>query len=90
VRVIDHDQLSRYELRVDGQLAAVAIYQRRRDEIAFSYAELMRGFEGRDLGEVLAAGALDDVRRLGIVVTASCPFIGSFIEDHPDYANLLA
>ncbi len=90
LRVIDHDQMNRYELRVDGRLAAVAIYRREDDRIAFTYTELMRGFEGRRLGDVLAACALEDVRRRGAQLgDVSCPFIGAFIEDHPEYAAAL-
>jgi predicted GNAT family acetyltransferase len=91
VRVVDHDQLSRYELLVDDQLAAVAIYQRQQEGIVFSYTELMSGFEGRHLGDRLAAGALDDIREQGLTVRKiHCPFIGTFIEDHPEYATLVA
>jgi predicted GNAT family acetyltransferase len=90
VRVVDHSECSRYELLVGGELAAAANYRLDDGRVCFTHTELMTGFEGRGLGGLLAAGALDDVRRNGHVVAADCPFMATFIEDHPGYASLLA
>jgi hypothetical protein len=89
ISVADDTSLNRYELRVDGVLAAAATYLLVPGGIVFNYTELMRGFEGRGLGGHLAGAALDDVRRRGLRVAPRCPFISTFIEDHPDYADLL-
>ncbi len=87
--VVDDVSLSCYELHVDAELAAAASYRREPGRIVFTYTELMPGFEGRGLGQRLASGALDDAREQGLTVVARCPFISTFIEDHPEYADLL-
>ena len=87
----DHPPESRYEIIVDGQLAGVAVYERRPGRIVFVHTEVAPVFKGRGLADRLARWALDDVRaRGGEKVIARCPFIAGFIGRHPEYANLLA
>src|ERR1700722_8159023 len=87
VSVADDPSADRYELLVDGDLAATANYVLLPGKIVFSYTELMPGFEGRGLGQQLASAVLDDVRQRGLGVVARCPFFVTFIEDHPDYGD---
>jgi predicted GNAT family acetyltransferase len=87
--VADDPAVSRYELLVDGELAATANYSLAAQKIVFTYTELMPGFEGRGLGQQLAADVLEDVRRRQLAVVARCPFFSTFIEDHPGYGDLV-
>jgi uncharacterized protein len=89
ITVADDPSLCRYELLVDGELAATANYLLGPSKIIFSYTELMPGFEGRGLGNQLANAVLDDVRQRGLTVVARCAFFSTFIEDHPDYEDLV-
>jgi predicted GNAT family acetyltransferase len=89
IRVVDDPSRDRYELYVEGALAATANYGRNRATIVLRYTELMAGFEGRGLGQHLATAVLDDVRQRGLVVVARCPFFSTFIEDHPAYCDLV-
>ena len=87
----DHPPAHRYEIIVDGQLAGVAVYERRPRRIVFIHTEVAPAFKGRGLADRLAAWALDDVRSRGTEkVIARCPFIAGFIGRHPEYADLLA
>ena len=42
------------------------------------------------LGAELVRGALDDVRARGSTVLAQCWYVAEFIDQHPEYADLLA
>jgi predicted GNAT family acetyltransferase len=53
------------------------------------HTEIDPAFEGKGLGSALAAGALDAERALGEPVVPLCPFIRSYIDRHPDYADLV-
>jgi predicted GNAT family acetyltransferase len=53
------------------------------------HTEVDDAFEGQGLGSQLAAGALDDVRRLGKRVVPRCPFIAKFIAHHPEHQDLV-
>jgi predicted GNAT family acetyltransferase len=85
----DNSSANRFELQVDGRVAAVASYVLAPGKIVLNYTELMPGFEGRGLGQILANAVLDDVRLRGLRLAAKCPFFSTFIEDHPEYADLI-
>jgi predicted GNAT family acetyltransferase len=89
--VRDHPPAHRYEIIVDGQLAGVAIYERRPGRVVFVHTEIRPEFKGRGLADRLARWALDDVRqRRDEKVIARCPFIAGFIGRHAEYGDLLA
>lgn len=81
---------NRYEARVDGKLAGFAEYISMTGLIIFSHTEVDPAFEGKGVGSALARHALDDVRAEGTrQVQPLCPFIGKWIERHPDYQDLV-
>jgi len=88
-QVVDVPEANRYELRLDGRLVGVAAYRRRDGRIAFTHTEVDEACEGRGLGSLLAASALDDARRAGLAVVPLCPFIAHYIERHPEYEELV-
>ena len=81
----------RYEAHVDGELAGFAVFRMRGDRIVFTHTEVDDRFEGQGVGSKLARYALDDVRDRGSLrVVPQCPFIRSWIEKHPEYADLVS
>jgi uncharacterized protein len=87
--ITDNAAKSRYEIRLDGDLAGFAEYERAEDAVVFTHTEVDPAFEGKGLGGSLARGALDDVRERGLSVVPLCPFIKKWIDKHPDYQGLL-
>jgi uncharacterized protein len=88
--VVDVPEASRYELRLDGRLIGLAAYRRRDGRIAFTHTEVDESCEGRGFGSRLAAEALEAARREGLEVVPLCPFIAYYIEQHPEYQDLVA
>ncbi|HEV3225816.1 MAG TPA: GNAT family N-acetyltransferase [Acidimicrobiales bacterium] len=80
---------SRYELLVDGVLVGIADYRIDGDRIVFPHTEIDRARRGQGLGAVLVRAALDDVRPSGRRVDPQCWYVAEFIDDHPDYQELL-
>jgi predicted GNAT family acetyltransferase len=90
VEVTDNPAENRYEARVEGELAGFAAYHLTRSSIVFTHTEVDPAFKGRGVGSALARFALDDVRAKGERdVVPVCPFIHGWIDDHPDYADLV-
>lgn len=89
IEVSDNPDRSRYEIRVDGELAGYALYARRARRVILVHTEIDGGFEGRGLGSKLATGVLDDIRSRGLMVVPLCPFMASYIERHPEYGDLV-
>ncbi len=88
--VSDQPEKSRYEIRVDGELAGFADYERHADLITFTHAEVDDAYEGQGLGSQLARAVLDVARDAGLAVHPECPFIARYIKRHPDkYLDLV-
>ena len=88
--VTDQPEASRYELRDGDDLVGFSRYHLRPGTIVFTHTQVSDEYEGQGAGSQLAREALDDARRRGLRVVARCPFIASWIERHPDYADLVA
>lgn len=85
----DNPAESRYEAHLEGELAGIAAYRLEGDTIVFTHTEVE--VEGQGVGSALARGALDDVRRQGTRrVVPTCHFMKGWIDEHPDYADLVA
>ncbi|MFA1549546.1 GNAT family N-acetyltransferase [Actinomadura chokoriensis] len=87
--ISDNAAKSRYEIRVDGDLAGFVEYEPGEGALTFVHTEVDSAFEGKGIGSALARGALDDVRGKGFSVVPVCPFIKKWIERHPDYKDLV-
>jgi uncharacterized protein len=89
IAVADNPERSRYEVRLDGELAGYSFYSRRGGVVTFIHTEVDPAFEGRGLGSALMQQALDDVRRRGLSVEPYCPFVRNYIAEHPSYLDLV-
>jgi uncharacterized protein len=86
--VVNNTGRQRYELTVDGHIAA-AYYEKTDGVVTFLHTEVPPELGGRGIGSKLVRGALEQVRAEGLKVIAQCPFVKSFIEKHADYQDLL-
>lgn len=86
--VVNNKPQHRYELTVDGHLAA-AYYELAGGVITFVHTEVPPELGGKGVGSKLIQGALDQVRADGLKVIAQCPFVKGWIGKHPEYADLL-
>jgi predicted GNAT family acetyltransferase len=86
--VVNNPAHQRYELAVDGHIAAT--YYKISDRvITFIHTEVPPELGGKGIGSKLIRGALDSVRADGLKVIPQCPFVKAFIEKNPDYQDLL-
>ena len=87
--VADNPAASRYELRVDGELAGFINYQISGQAISLIHTQVEPGFQGGGLAGRLARYSLDDARKRQLAVLPFCPYVRSWITKHPDYADLV-
>ena len=91
VQVVHIPENSRYEIHVDGEVAGFTEAKERDDDVlVFPHTVIDDAYGGQGLGQVLAAGALDDVRRRGVGIVVTCEYLTRFLEKHPEYHDLLA
>jgi predicted GNAT family acetyltransferase len=89
VTVQDNAEQRRYEASTEsGVVAGFAEYRDRDGVRVFTHTEVDDAFEGQGIGSTLVRAALDDVRERGLEARVKCPFIRSWIENHPEYADL--
>jgi uncharacterized protein len=87
--VEDNPDLSRFELRVDGELAGWSEYRPAGDSVIVAHTEIDERREGEGLGGVLVRGALDHIRAGGRTVIPTCTFTAAYIRRHPEYVELV-
>jgi predicted GNAT family acetyltransferase len=87
IRVTRHP--ADYEITVDGVHAGTAVFTEEPGAVVFTHTEVDAAFGGQGIGGQLARAALDDVRARGLRVVPKCPFIRSWIDKHPEYADLV-
>jgi predicted GNAT family acetyltransferase len=88
--VIQNQELERYELVIDGELAGYSEYRIHGTEIIFVHTEITTTEREHGLGSRLVRGALDQVREhTDYRVVAQCPFVRRWISEHPEYQDLL-
>jgi uncharacterized protein len=89
--VTDAPARSRYELRDGDRLLGFTDYHEGDDgALVFPHTVVTERKRGAGYGSTLVQGALDDVRAKGRTIVAQCPFVSRFVDEHPDYADLLA
>jgi len=86
--IIDNKTQHRFELEVDGHLAAT-YYKIDDGVITFLHTEVPPELGGKGIGSRLIKSALDQVRAKGLKVIAECQFVKAFIGKNPAYQDLL-
>jgi uncharacterized protein len=88
-QVRDNPDESRYEIRIDGELAGFTEYTLHGTQADFTHTQVDEGFTGRGLASELIRAALDDARQRGWQVMPYCRFVRAFIGKHPEYRDLV-
>lgn len=89
LRVADNPDKSRYEAKADGDVAGFIDYRLSHNDIAFLHTETDDRFRGKGVAGRLVQASLDAARERGLQVLPYCPFVQSWLEKHPDYADLV-
>lgn len=88
--VVEHDEPHRrYVLRIGADEAGTLTYSVGGDRVVLEHTVVDTDRQEKGLGSQLVQHALDDVRAAGRRVVPQCPFVRSFIERHPQYADLV-
>ena len=86
---MDAPERSRFEVRVDGEIAGYAEYRRRPGLIAFIHTLIDPRFEGRGLASQLVRTALSEARSDELSVLPFCPFVRGYIAGHGEFLDLV-
>ncbi|SFT43513.1 hypothetical protein SAMN04487904_10266 [Actinopolyspora lacussalsi subsp. righensis] len=88
VSVLDVPSRHRYEISLDGVRAGLTRYLDRGDQRVFVHTEIDDDFAGRGLGSELISGALRRTRAAGMRITAVCPFVTRYLDNHHEFDDI--
>jgi len=88
-QVLDNTAESRYEMTLDGGIAFID-YTVSGNVRTLTHAEVPVALRGGGVAARMTSGALQLARSQGIKVIPRCPYIVTFLEQHPEYQDLLA
>jgi predicted GNAT family acetyltransferase len=86
--VRDNRDGSRFELDV-GNAVAFANYRLTPSAVIITHTETPRALRGRGIASELVKGALELIRADGRKVVPGCGFVADYLQEHPEYADLV-
>lgn len=89
IEVRDDPDRQRYVIIVDGTQRGLSEYRRRGDTRVFTHTEIDDEVSGRGLASRLVQEAVDDVRARGGMIVPLCPFLGAWLDRHPEHRDLV-
>jgi uncharacterized protein len=87
--VSDVAAAERYEATIDGELAGSIEYVVKHGRLALIHTEVLPEYEGQGVGSGLVRFAIAEARRRGLKVIATCPFVQSYVESHPETHDIV-
>ncbi|MCZ9290945.1 MULTISPECIES: GNAT family N-acetyltransferase [Corynebacterium] len=90
VSVRKNETDGQYEILVGEEVAGFATYTDANGVRDLPHTVVDPKFRGQGLSKPLIQAALDDARADGMQVTPSCPAVERYIEQNPQYRDLLA
>ena len=82
--ILLNNELSRFEIYLDGELAGFAEFKLRDGKMALPHTEIDPKFGGQGLGSALIQYVLDDAAIKKLLVAPLCPFVSKYIGKNPD------
>lgn len=89
IHVVDEPGRDRYEARSGDRIAGFAEYRLVDDQLSAMHTEVDSEFEGHGVGSKLVRGLLADARARRLAVLPYCPFVRSYLANHPDDLDLV-
>ena len=84
----DNVEAKRYELPVEGEIAVVT-YNLSPPNLMITETLVPEKLEGRGIASRLAKHVLTDARERGLLLLPVCPFFSSYLQKHPEHADVV-
>lgn len=83
------DAASRYVGRLAGQHVSQIDFRLHGSSMIITHTRTDPAYRGQGLAAQITRYALDDARARGLTVVPQCPYTASYVEEHPEYADLV-
>jgi predicted GNAT family acetyltransferase len=89
VTITDDFAAHRYVIAADGVTTGEVVYDFRQGRRVLLHTGIERDFEGNGIASAAVAAVLDLSRQLGERVVPLCWFVADYIDQHPEYDDLV-
>ena len=89
IHVRDNPESQTYDALIGDEIAGTLLYEIEGPRLVLTHTAVQERFQHRGVANTLIAAALDDIRAKGKKITIICPIVRTFINSHPDYADLV-
>ena len=90
ISVLKNDELNRFEIYSDGELAGFAEFKVANQKISYTHTEIDPRFGGQGLGSQLIKEALDEALEQNLEVAPYCSFVSAYIKKNSEkYLDLI-
>ena len=90
ISVLKNDELNRFEIYSDGELAGFADFKIENQKIPYTHTEIDPKFGGQGLGSQLIKEALDEALNQNLEVAPYCSFVSAYIKKNSEkYLDLV-
>lgn len=87
---IRNDQADgKFEAWLGDQLVGVVVYERNGQRYLLTHAAVLPEYQHHGIGNRLIGGVLQTIRDEGATATIICPSVRTFVDHHPDYADVV-
>jgi predicted GNAT family acetyltransferase len=87
--VVRDDDNKRYDALVEDEAVGIMTYELNDTRISLVSTEVPPDYRGQGVASELIWRVLDDIRKRGETVTVICPIVRTFINEHPEYSDLV-
>jgi predicted GNAT family acetyltransferase len=87
--ITDNNSQGVYEATIEGRTVAGLVYSTAGNRVTLLATSVLPEFRGMGVAGRLIGGVLDRLRTEGRTATVVCPFTASFVNAHPEYADVL-
>jgi predicted GNAT family acetyltransferase len=90
ISILKNDELNRFEIYSDGELAGFAEFKIKNQIISYTHTEIDTKFGGQGLGGQLIKSALDEALEQNLEVAPYCSFVSAYIKKNSEkYLHLV-
>jgi predicted GNAT family acetyltransferase len=90
ISIVKNEELSRFEIYSDGELAGFADFKIENQMISYTHTEIDPRFGGQGLGSQLIKEALDEALEQNLEVAPYCSFVSAYIKKNSEkYLDLV-
>jgi predicted GNAT family acetyltransferase len=89
ITVRDNPESQTYDAMVGDEIAGTMLYEHEGPRLVLTHTAVQTKYQHRGIATALIAAALNDIRAKGKKVTILCPIVSTFIDAHPQYADLV-